>query len=125
MNSFPNRVDEQVGFAIRWRRQSRDMSVKQIAALVGCTSERVEAYEAGRDRPPATTLLMIAKELGATIADLFDAFAAPVADSRPQVDWHALSQPINSGLGVLPGTRHRECYLYHPFVPIGRHGTQL
>lgn len=38
----------------------------------------------------------------------------------PEIVRHALSQPVDSGLGMFPGTRHRKGDVYHPCVPIGR-----
>jgi hypothetical protein len=31
----------------------------------------------------------------------------------------ALTKSVNSGFGMLPGTCHRKCHVYHPCVPLG------
>lgn len=43
-----------------------------------------------------------------------------LADERLQVLRDPLTEPINSGLGMLPGTRHRKGHVYRPFVPLGQ-----
>jgi hypothetical protein len=43
-----------------------------------------------------------------------------LAGERLEVEGNALTQPIDAGLGMLPGTRHCERHVYHPCVPLGR-----
>ncbi len=54
------------------------------------------------------------------IARIETEFFLALADGRQQVVRHALAQPINSRLRMLPGTSHRKGRAYHPCVPIGR-----
>ena len=54
------------------------------------------------------------------VARLQAALFLALADARTQIVWHALAQPVNAGLGMLPGTRHCQRHVYHPCVPLGR-----
>ncbi len=40
--------------------------------------------------------------------------------SGAQVVRDAPAKPVDSGLGMLPGTRHRKGHVYHPCVPLGQ-----
>lgn len=42
----------------------------------------------------------------------------PLADKRLQMLRDPFAQPTNSGLGMLPGMRHRKGHVTHPCVPL-------
>jgi transcriptional regulator with XRE-family HTH domain len=65
-------IDVHVGGRIAARRQSAEWSIGDLANRSGLSPARLEAYEAGTQRPTPADLLAISEVLGVTPSYFFD-----------------------------------------------------
>jgi len=66
-----NEIDVMVGRNIRWVRESRGLSQRQLGELIGVTFQQVQKYETGADRISASRLAETARALRCSITKLF------------------------------------------------------
>lgn len=66
-----NEIDVTVGRNIRLVRESRGLSQRQLAELIGVTFQQVQKYETAADRISASRLAETARALRCSIAKLF------------------------------------------------------
>jgi transcriptional regulator with XRE-family HTH domain len=60
-----------IGSRLRQLRKARSLSLKQVAALVGCTPSYLSMVENGKLDPSVSRLKRIADALGSTIVEIF------------------------------------------------------
>ncbi len=63
-----------IGRKIKQLRESRDLNIKQLAALATCSSSLISQLERGKADPSISTLKKIAKALNVNIVDFFTFF---------------------------------------------------
>lgn len=78
------RVDIAVGERLREQRLRRGLSVRQLAAAVGVTAERLGDYEAGRGRVTAAVLYELAVTLAVPISYFFSDLRPEASDELPK-----------------------------------------
>lgn len=59
------------GLRIKRLRRARDLSVNELAAMVGVTRQYLHALERGQYAPSETVRLRIAEAVGAELAEIF------------------------------------------------------
>ncbi len=112
-----------VGKRIRKMREAQDLSVGQMAALVGLTEEHLTAVEAGREVPSIGTVLKVSRALGARMGQILhegkprsDIFSivcaadatpvertpAPLQKTGQGYTYHSLLSPEIRGQGMEP-----------------------
>jgi transcriptional regulator with XRE-family HTH domain len=67
-----SKLDLDLGFKIRQIRQKKEMSLNEVADLIGISSQQLRKYELGRNRISAQRLEQISRVLGVTSAQLMD-----------------------------------------------------
>ncbi len=75
-----------VGLAILRLRRDTGMTLRQLAAQVGCTSTALARYEQGIRQPCARTLGRIVAAMGLTLTDLYRAQQRPAGQEGPPED---------------------------------------
>ena len=65
-------ADIHVGRRVRERRVQRGLSLAEVAAALGISTQQVRKYEAGRNGIPAARLPALAECLGVTLCWLFE-----------------------------------------------------
>ncbi len=64
------------GSALRQYRERQEWSLKEVSGLTGLSRSYLSRVERGQREPTAATKVLIARKLGASVADLFPAGAA-------------------------------------------------
>jgi transcriptional regulator with XRE-family HTH domain len=89
--SRPSRqaADRHVGRRLRERRVQRGLSLAELAAVLGVSTQQARKYEAGVNGIPAVRLPDLAKRLGVTTAwffeELEDGAYRPLLPTRPRM----------------------------------------
>lgn len=65
-----NELNQRIGRNIRLFRNKRDMSIRELAKLIGVTYQQVSYYERGNDKVSSARLYLIAKALKVNISTL-------------------------------------------------------
>lgn len=66
----PDRLDVQLGEAVRRLRRDRNLSQADLGGAIGVSFQQVQKYERGTNRVSFSTLLRICQALGCSIEDL-------------------------------------------------------
>lgn len=64
-------IGRDIGGALRTVRESRKISLRELARRVGISASAISQIETGRSRPSVETLYAIVRELGISLDDLF------------------------------------------------------
>ena len=72
MQQMRNSVPQDVGRKLRHMRNLHNLSLKQLAATVGCSESMLSKVETGRVNPTLTMLRKLVDALGINIAFLFE-----------------------------------------------------
>jgi transcriptional regulator with XRE-family HTH domain len=125
----------QIGHRLRELRSARELSLRQLAKLIGASPSLLSQVENGKVTPSVDTLYQLARALGTPVASFFgdqadaEAVAAPAAVVRAVdrqrivletgVIWENLLPGDDSGLRFMeirypPGAHSGEHYLRHP-----------
>lgn len=67
------------------RRQSRGLSIRQAARLIGCSHSTLSRVEAGAQRPTPVQLAAVARSLDLDLAELYNLAGYPVVTELPDV----------------------------------------
>lgn len=125
----------QIGHRLRELRSARELSLRQLAKLIGASPSLLSQVENGKVTPSVDTLYELARALGTPVASFFgdqadaEAVAAPAAVVRAAdrqrivletgVTWENLLPGDDAGLRFMeihypPGAHSGEHYLRHP-----------
>lgn len=66
----PNKLDVELGFKIRKRRQTLKLSLEKVSAEIGISKQQLRKYELGKNKISALRLAQIAHILRTTTDDL-------------------------------------------------------
>ncbi|GAA2148893.1 helix-turn-helix domain-containing protein [Glycomyces algeriensis] len=115
MGNDPASTLDAVGPRLKRLRQSRDVTLQDLAAETGISASTLSRLEAGLRRPTLEQLLPLARAYGVTLDELVD--APPTGD--PRVHLRAITSP--DGAQVLPLTQRPGGIQAYKFVlPAGR-----
>lgn len=84
-----------VGALLRQARLNADMTQKEVAEVLGCSSSRISSYEYGKQEIPVAELKLLAKHFGLSIDYFLDEQEGPVGE------WHH-QQKIERRFHELP-----------------------
>lgn len=68
-------IDKYVGSRIRVIRHARGMTLKQVAKKIKVEFQQLQKYESGGNRISASRLVLLARALDCSVADLFGEYA--------------------------------------------------
>ncbi|MEO1060546.1 MAG: helix-turn-helix transcriptional regulator [Actinomycetota bacterium] len=74
-----------LGQRVSARRTSLGLSVRQAAALVGCSQSTMSRIESGEQVPTPTLLEALARTLGFDLRELYDLAGHPLPDELPDL----------------------------------------
>jgi transcriptional regulator with XRE-family HTH domain len=99
MDESANRTLDAVGLRLKQLRQSREITLTDLAEETGISASTLSRLEAGLRRPTLEQLLPLARAYGVTLDELVD--APPTGD--PRINLRPL--PTSDGSTILPLTR--------------------
>ncbi len=92
------------GARLRFARQARGFSQQQLAGMAGVSRQAVSAVESGQSDPSLRVALALARALGMTVEELFEAEGTiPTVSARLVGPGPRLGPSLGSGLGPGPG----------------------
>lgn len=103
MGKYTNDFDLTVSANIRRIRRIRHISQEKLAKALGITFQQVQKYEKGTTRVSAGRLVLIARALNCTLADLYAGCEVDGAEPLPVFSKSALS--IAGKADLLPDAR--------------------
>lgn len=91
-----NELDREIGARLRHIRNVRGLTQEDIGKVVGVSFQQIQKYERGTNRISSSTLILLARALDVSPADLLgEGVRAPV------IDWELLSEDGHQFLQVV------------------------
>ena len=106
-------VDDDVGPQLRAHRESRKLSLREVARRLNISPSALSQIETGKSRPSVSTLYALVSELGVSLDELFGGRQPPVARSpgrtaKPRTRARSAAEPsgLDSARVQRGSTRH-------------------
>jgi len=104
----PAEVDVQLGGIIKALRMAKKLSQTELGLRIGVSFQQVQKYERGLNRVSASTLVLIAKALDISAAEILQTYEARAEPGRfPDLPSDPLEQELLMGFRAIasPGRR--------------------
>lgn len=103
-------INTELGMRIRHRRIAMGLTLKELGAMVGVSSQQLAKYETGSNTITIGRLLLIAKELNVSLGYFFGGLT-PISDDRNVRDDyndHSLGEEFGIAFMKIQNERHKE-----------------